>query len=318
MELPFHLNSSLQGILITIITFLIIFYIFLYLFQEKLLFFPQPVDSNLKTQILAQYPQAEINISSPDGINLHGWLIHTPNNNILAHIPDSDLDPGPNPDSDSDVQTTSDPQRKETTSKKPLLIYFGGNAEEVSSFILEAHHLQDWAILAINYRGYGNSAGSPSEKHIFNDAEFIYDWVCKNPIIDNTKIVVMGRSLGTGVAIHLASKKPILSIILVSPFDSIKRVAQKIYPFVPVSILLKHEFNSLPKARKLTIPMLALLAEDDRVINKKHSDHLIENWGGPHQKIVIKHSGHNTISFDPIYWEKITSFLNSTTTTVEK
>ena len=126
----------------------------------------------------------------------------------------------------------------------PLLIYFGGNAEEASWVLSELAHIPGWSALVVNYRGYGQSEGAPSERALFADALALYDQAIKRLDIEPHRVVAMGRSLGTGVATYLASQRPIAAVILVSPYDSLVSIAQRAYPFLPVRLLLKHRFDS--------------------------------------------------------------------------
>jgi pimeloyl-ACP methyl ester carboxylesterase len=93
--------------------------------------------------------------------------------------------------------------------------------------------------------------------------------------------VVIGRSLGSGVAVHVAAERKPAGVVLVTPFDSLRAVAQGIYPFVPVSLLLRHPFDSLALAPSIAAPMLALVATQDRVIAPAHARRLFEAWRGP-------------------------------------
>jgi hypothetical protein len=112
------------------------------------------------------------------------------------------------------------------------------------------------------------------------------------------------------VAIYLASQRPLQGVILVSPYDSIRSIAQESFPFVPVSLLLKHPFDSLTRAPFLKIPMLAVIAEEDKTVLPTHSQRLIEAWGGKTFLKVIPHTGHNNIHTGNGYWESISEFLN--------
>ena len=120
--------------------------------------------------------------------------------------------------------------------KDEAIIYCGGNAEAVihnTEFFLT--EFPSKTLYLLNYRGYGGSSGSPTEKGIFSDVLFLFDKIQKN----HTKIHAMGRSLGTGVVTYLASKRNIDKLILVSPYDSIRSIAQNRFPIYPIFLLLK-------------------------------------------------------------------------------
>ena len=123
----------------------------------------------------------------------------------------------------------------------------------MSGQILDAPGLAPWSVAALNYRGYGRSEGAPSEAAISADALLVYDRLAGREDIDAERIVVFGRSLGSGVAVPLAARRPVHAVILVSPFDSLRRIAKKTYPFVPVPTLLRHPFDSLALAPRLSL-----------------------------------------------------------------
>ena len=164
------------------------FPVLIYFFQERLIFFPQPLTqdplkANPGTAI------EEVTLVTADQVRLHGWLVKaTP-----------------------------------TQAPAPLLIYFGGNAEEVSWLVSTAGQYAGWSLLILNYRGYGSSEGKPGEAELFADALQIYDYAARRA--DAGRIAVMGRSLGSGVAVYLAAQRPVAGVILVSPYDSVESVA---------------------------------------------------------------------------------------------
>jgi len=247
----------------------------IYLFQEAFIFFPVTMDRQSQQAIKKRFPRAEeLTIDTADNKKLHGWLV-----------------------------------KPEGAVKPPLVIYFGGNAEEVSWLIGEAQWLKGWAVCLMNYRGYGLSEGRPGEQALYSDALAVYDSLARRADIDADRIVVMGRSIGTGVATYLAQHRLVTAAILICPFDSLVSVGRKHYPFLPVALLLKHCFDSLSRASALRIPLLALLAADDTIIPRESSLRLIERWGGPY---TIKTVGgdHNTLQEYPGYWESIREFLN--------
>ncbi|MFC3194822.1 alpha/beta fold hydrolase [Marinicella sediminis] len=114
-----------------------------------------------------------------------------------------------------------------------VLLYLGGNAEQVaysaSDFL---HHLPNTRVLLMQYRGYGGSGGSPSEAALFADALALFDHLQGQT---NHPVTVMGRSLGSGIATYVASQREVAQLILVTPFDSLRAVAAKLMPILPVN-----------------------------------------------------------------------------------
>ncbi len=195
--------------------------------------------------------------------------------------------------------------------RSKLIIYFGGNGDELSYMIEAFDGLDDWSVALINYRGYGQSEGQPGEGNLFSDALESYDYFSSRKDIDNAKIVVMGRSLGTGVATYVAGKRNPAAVILVSPYDSMVSVAQRHYPFLPAELMLRHRFDSISRAPSIKAPLLMLFAPEDTVIPAELSRKLAANWGGAVTVSEIKNADHNTICAKEPFWASVKGFLKS-------
>ncbi len=192
---------------------------------------------------------------------------------------------------------------------KKAIFYFGGNGEAVDKTAQDfSEILKDWNIYLLEYRSYGKSEGEPSEQRIFEDALFIYDNLKQN----YKNIAVIGRSLGSGVATFLASKREIEKLILITPFDSIESVAKDRFPFLPVSLILKDKFDSKSMAKKIHSKTLIILAEDDKIVPKKHSQNLISSLKNAKtlKVVTIKNSTHNSLQFFRDYFLAIGEFLS--------
>jgi pimeloyl-ACP methyl ester carboxylesterase len=161
----------------------------------------------------------------------------------------------------------------------------------------------------VNYRGYGMSEGKPGEEAIFRDALAIYDAFAKRDDVDAKRVAVMGVSLGSGVATYLAAHRPVQAVILVTPYDSIARIAGEKFWFAPVTLILKHRFDSIALAPKVRQPALFMVAAEDEIISVANSRRLFDAWAGPKQWNLVKGEGHNTISFSADYWRAIGKFL---------
>ncbi|WP_160172763.1 alpha/beta hydrolase [Methylomarinum vadi] len=188
------------------------------------------------------------------------------------------------------------------------VLYFGGNAEAVGFNAPRfTEVLPEKTVYLINYRGYGGSNGEPSEAAFYSDALSIYDRL--KPL--HTEIAVIGRSLGSGVATYLAAQRNISRLVLVTPFDSIENVAQKKFPFFPVSWILTDSYDSLARATKIKIPVLILAAENDRIIESWSTDNLIAGFPERQREVhVLPDSDHNSISLSPSYYRIIGQFLD--------
>lgn len=276
MDNLIEIASVIRRILLLFISVYLIITAILYIFQSSLIFFRQPVDGCRLDHINSHYPEAEeVRLQTHDEEELHGWIV-----NRAAEKP------------------------------APLLIYFGGNAEEVSWMIEETAGLKGWAVLLVNYRGYGKSSGRPGEKALLNDAFLLYDSFAKRDYVDNNKIAVMGRSIGTAMAVYLSANRDLAKTILVSPFGSMADIAGDNFPFIPVKFMMKHQFNVLSYARYAPNPMLTLVASNDNIIPAGHSKKLYKAWQGAKSYHVIQNANHNNISANPAFWHNIYNFLN--------
>ena len=250
----------------------------LYLLQERLIFLPRALPESTRQALRGLPGVSELEVRAADGTRLHGWLRHG---------------------------------AEEAAARPGLVIYFGGNAEEVSGQVFEADALAPWSLAAFNYRGYGRSEGRPGEAALVADALVIHDWLAAREDVDPERIVVFGRSLGSAVAVPLAAARPVRGVLLVSPFDSLKRVGQRHYPFVPVSLMLRHPFDSLALAPAIDAPLLALAGERDRIVPSLHSRRLHDAWRGPKRWVLLPGADHNRIHLHPGYWPAIRDFLAS-------
>jgi pimeloyl-ACP methyl ester carboxylesterase len=143
------------------------------------------------------------------------------------------------------------------------LVYFGGNAEDVSQTVPDlAVAYPDRAIYALHYRGYGGSAGSPGQDGIVADALALFDLVQAT----HDDLLVVGRSLGSGVAVQLAAARPVTRLALVTPYDSLVDVGAAHYPMFPVRWMMKDPFDSAAIAPRLDVPTTIIAAERDQVV----------------------------------------------------
>lgn len=240
----------------------------LYFGQERSIFFPRPNDPQLRQRYSAQ----RIEIPAADA-TLEGWWIENPQATMPA-----------------------------------VVLYFGGNAEDVLYTASAASSIDARVVVVVNYRGYGGRTGEPSQQALYEDGLAIFDYVRARGV-PAEQIVVMGRSLGSGVASMLAGARPVRAAILITPFDSLASVAAAHYPFLPVRLLLRHPFPSIDWAQRAHAPALFLAAEHDVVVPVAHARKLFEAWAGEKQFHVLPQTGHNDIEQHPDYYRLIDEFL---------
>ena len=187
------------------------------------------------------------------------------------------------------------------------LLYFGGNAENVAFNAPDfARTFPDRTVYLVNHRGYGGSTGSPSEAALYHDALVIYDRLRET----HRSMAVMGRSLGSAVAVHLAAMRKPERVVLITPFDSVASVAAAAFPIFPVDLLLRDRFDALADARDVTAPTLIVLASDDEVIPRVHSNALAVGFQAVTPTVeIIARTGHNTIGTSARYLPLLQDFL---------
>jgi uncharacterized protein len=149
---------------------------------------------------------------------------------------------------------------------KALILYFHGNGGSLWNRRLRAQALtaSGRGLLMISYRGYSGSTGTPTETGLHTDARTAYDWVTHS--YEPSRLVAYGESLGSGVAVRLASEQPLAGLILDAPYTSTADVAGLAYWYVPVSWLMLDQFRSLDIIEKVKAPILILHGTDDRII----------------------------------------------------
>lgn len=251
----------------------------LYFNQDDLLFHPQPNTSKEVAEILNMYPEFDtLSFVMKDGNRTCGYI------------------------------------SKDTIKEKlPLVLYFGGNAEEVSHLSEYKKYFPNTIMALINYRSFGLSQGLISEKTMFSDALEVYDKLVTNPEVDANNVIVIGRSIGTGVATYLSSQRKTSATVLITPYENMIDVAFEKYPFVPISLLIKHRFESDKYATNISSPMLALISANDQVIPKHHAYKLKEAWKGKTEAMEVNED-HNSIMKNEEVWKKIEEFVKANVT----
>ena len=188
-----------------------------------------------------------------------------------------------------------------------VLLYFGGNAEQVAYSAADfLQHLPNTRVLLMQYRGYSGTSGSPSEAALFADALALFDHLQGQT---SHPVTVMGRSLGSGIATYVASQREVAQLILVTPFDSLRAVAAKLMPILPVNWLLRDHYDSLSRVDEVGADTLILQARFDEVIPAVHSHTLKQAFTADQITHIELDAGHNDIDLKPAYFRSIRDFL---------
>jgi fermentation-respiration switch protein FrsA (DUF1100 family) len=225
----------------------------MYVFQRALMYFPNPARV---LPAAAGLPRAEeVTFQSDDGERLLAW-----------YIPARD--------------------------GKPVVLYFQGNAEGLAARADRFTWLtaDGTGLLALCYRGYGGSSGTPSEDGLISDARAAYDFASAR--YPASRIVLFGESLGTGVAVALGAERKIAGLILDAPYTSIADVGAAAYPFAPVRWMMKDQFHSDRRIAKVSAPLLVLHGDQDRIVPLRFAERLFALAREPKRMVRFPQGGH--------------------------
>ncbi|SFB99583.1 alpha/beta hydrolase [Massilia yuzhufengensis] len=193
---------------------------------------------------------------------------------------------------------------------RPAVMYFGGRSEEVSWVARDAGKLfPGMTVLAMNYRGYGQSHGVPAEIHMIEDGCTLFDWLAALGQVDASRIAVVGRSLGSGVAVQVAKERPANSVVLITPYDSILAIAKRRFRVMPIEYMLRHRFESIKHAPSLKVPTYVLRAAQDDVVPHANTDQLVEKIATLVSDDTVPGSDHMNIPYLEATQALIASFL---------
>ncbi|MFZ5855697.1 MAG: alpha/beta hydrolase [Chloroflexota bacterium] len=281
-----HPWKILRSVAISLLAVVICTYLLLFLsvisFQDAIanhtssFFQPKRITTEAARSLIAP-DVTEILIPMQDGIILHGWLV-----------------------------------RNSTEARTPLVIYFGGSGSEASEIVHLARKLTGWSVALINYRGFGLSEGTPTHEKALTDALAIYDVLTARDDIDSRRVVSMGYSLGTGVAVYLSEQRPLAGTILVSPYEQWTLIGLKQSPiYAPLEGFLKPYFDSLSRAPMIKLPMFCLVGSEDTFVPPALSLELVEAWGGEARVITYQGEDHGLLFHDNNSWNDILGFLQS-------
>lgn len=229
----------------------------LYLFQRSMMYLP---DTNAPRLAIAGLPgMQEVWLDTQDGLRLLSW--YRP----------------PAPD-------------------QPLIAYFhgnGGNIHYRANRVREAFDPR-WGILLLGYRGYGGNPGRPTEAGLVTDANAALEFL-RAQSIPPDRIVLYGESLGSGVAVSIASQHRVAAVILEAPFTSASDVAQHHYFYVPARLLLKDKFDSLSRIGEVRAPVLVLHGALDSVVPMPFGQTLLAAAREPKEGKFYPEAGHHNL-----------------------
>jgi len=201
----------------------------------------------------------------------------------------------------------------------PLIIYFGGNGEVSHRHMRVREMSGQWEYfsghhyLFIDYRGYGLNDGRPNYRNMYEQALFVFDFAASLPNVDETQIVVMGFSLGTSPAVHLAASRPVAGLIVVAPFANGYDLFNNVIPMFrgPMRFLVRQKFPSDEYAPYVTSPVLVIASHRDEIVPFSSSEQLAGLFSGEVDFMTLYHARHNDIFQSNHVFDRIKSFLES-------
>ena len=225
--------------------------------QRKLIYFPFGEVSN--PEALGLEGVSTVSFPTSDGLMLNGWFVSRTN---APHF---------------------------------TVIVFNGNAGNRAYRVPLAEALRRGGlqVLLMDYRGFGGNPGSPSERGLAADSRAAFAYVSRRPDVDPARLVYFGESLGSAVAVDLASEHPPAALILRSPFTSMTDIGVHHYPFLPVRLLIRDRFPSIDRIGRIRVPLLVIAGDSDRIVPFEYSRRLYDAAASPKQFEVIRGADHN-------------------------
>lgn len=245
----------------------------IFLFQKRLIYVPDR--SVWRTPSDAGLAHEEVFLTAADGVHLHGWF-------IPSH------------------------------SSRGTVLFFHGNAGNIAHRVDTAERFQKWELntFMIDYRGYGNSDGKPSERGTRMDAEAAWNFLVERKGLSPEKIVIFGRSLGAGVAADLAARVHPAGVVLESGFTSLADLGASLYPWFPVRLICRHRYPTMENASKCQCPVLVAHSRDDDLIPFSHGERIFAAAPDPKFFLEMLGTHRHCVSTTGVSYERaIKSFL---------
>lgn len=193
-------------------------------------------------------------------------------------------------------------------------LWFHGNAGSIGDrvhLIRELHDAVGASIFIVSYRGYGRSQGRPSEDGIYRDADAALEHLRSRPDVDPGKIVYFGRSIGSAVAVHLASRQPPLALVIEAPFPSLNWLARQVYPWLPVRPFLHGKYDVAATAPNVMAPTLVIHGERDEIVPVAGARAVAAALAGETELMIVPEARHNDVPrvAGAEYYRRIVAFL---------
>lgn len=262
---------SLRGLLLFAVGLYVLITAYMYVTQRSHQYFPGR--QGLTAKATGLRGAEDVNLASTDGVVLQAWY--------------SRARPG-----------------------QATILYFHGNGGEIADRAerFAAYQAEGFGVFFLSYRGYGASTGSPSQKGLMDDARAAHDWLIAKGIAPD-QIMLVGESLGSGVAVQLAAERQVRAMALEAPFASAANVAAKAYWWLPVRLLMKDKFDSFAFIDKIKAPLLIIHGDLDGLVPLSEGRELFARASEPKEMVVVPGGSHVSI-FSPDSWALEMRFFN--------
>lgn len=253
-------NKAITDFVTTIIIVYLVTALFMYLAQRSFMYYP---DTSVPSRAAMGVPDMDVvTVETADGLTISGWY-----------------------------KAPAEPE-------KPVIVLFHGNASHYAGRSFKARFFMDrgYGYLLAGYRGYGGNEGRPSERGLYEDGRAYMDWLIEQGGIAPEKIVLSGESLGTGVAIQLATEYPdIGALVLETPFTSFVDLARRHFFIFPLRLLMKDRFYNIDKIGDITTPVLFVHGRRDMIVPFDNGHRLYQAANEPKVLTDLPLAGHNDI-----------------------
>lgn len=258
----------IKAILIIGFSILFILSVLMYLFQRQLIYFPAKEIPS--RQLFDAEDMQPISLKTADGLNLLAWY-------------------------------------KEPSANQPTVLFLHGNAGHIGHRMTLVRQFLSvgFGVLLLEYRGYGGNRGKPSELGFYADARAAMHFLAQQK---RQPVAIFGESLGTGVAVKMASEFPLCALVLQSPFTSLKALARYHYPWI--FIAPTDEFNSLDLISSIKVPLLIVHGKDDQIVPFEQGLMLYNQANEPKKMVALNNRDHNNL-WDPQFAREVNHFIQS-------
>ncbi len=254
-------NKEFVFLIISGIFVYLLFVASLYFFQRKVIYYPNP--SRQDRAVYKADDMAVVKVTTEDALELEGWY-------------------------------------KAPQDNKPVIVVFHGNASHMGMSAWKVRAFMDagYGALLPAYRGYAGNPGKPSEQGLYKDARGFLSWLITEKKILESRIVLLGESLGSGVAVEMAANDfpSVKAVILESPYTSFVDMAKNNFPYIPfMNLLVRDKYKNLDKIKNVKAPLFVVHGKRDMIVPFKLGKRLYDEANQPKEMVEMPMAGHNDL-----------------------